>query len=202
MRKLTFPAVVFAFFALANFATAQQADAMLGFGTVMSPGASACGPTSSGGFTCPQRGGLYTNISADVIFKGRIGAGFDASWRSIGNYADLGQAYRPILFDFNAVYQPRLGKKVGADLFGGIGWQTTRFYSFQPTYSCYALGACYNSANHFLVDVGAGVRYYVWGHAFVRPEVHYYHILNNGDFFSSDNVIRVGASIGYTIGPE
>ena len=203
MRKLSFLVVVVSIlFALANFASAQQADAMLGFGTVMSPGAAACGSPSFNNFVCPERGGLYTNISADVIFKGRIGAGFDASWRSIGDFGGLGQAYRPILFDINAVYQPRLNKKVGADLFGGIGWQTTRFYSLQPTYSCYAFGACYNSANHFLVDVGAGVRYYVWGHAFLRPEVHYYHILNNTDFFSSGNVIRVGASIGYTIGPD
>jgi hypothetical protein len=37
---------------------------------------------------------------------------------------------------------------------------------------------------------------------FVRPEVRVFHILNNGDNFTSDNVFRVGASIGYTIGPE
>jgi hypothetical protein len=37
---------------------------------------------------------------------------------------------------------------------------------------------------------------------FLRPEVRYYHIVNNGDNFTSDNVFRVGASIGYTIGPE
>lgn len=202
LRKLSFLAAVFGVFLLANFATAQQADAMLGFGTVMSPGAAACGSPSFSNFVCPERGGLYTNIGGDVIFKGRIGAGFDASWRSIGDFGGLGQAYRPILFDINAVYQPRLNKKVGADLFGGIGWQTTRFYSFQLTSNCINFGACYTSSKHFLVDVGAGVRYYVWGHAFVRPEVHYYHILNNTDVFSSDNVIRVGASIGYTIGPD
>ena len=202
MRKLAFLATIVAFFMTVNLASAQQADAMLGFGTVLSPGAAACGASSSVNFTCPERGGLYTNISADVIFHKRMGFGFDAAWRTLGNYGGLGQAYRPILFDFNGVYQPKLGKKVGADLFGGIGWQSTRFYSYQPTYSCYAFGACYNSANHFLVDLGAGIRYYVWGHVFVRPEARYYHILNNGDFFSSGNVIRVGASIGYTIGPD
>ena len=58
------------------------------------------------------------------------------------------------------------------------------------------------AAFHFLVDAGAGIRYYVWGHVFVRPEVHYYHIMNNSDFFSSGNIFRVGASIGYTIGPD
>ena len=85
---------------------------------------------------------------------------------------------------------------------GGIGWQTTRFYGYQATTNCLVFGSCYTSNNHFLVDVGGGIRYYVWGHVFVRPEVHYYHILNNTDVFSNTNVFRVGASIGYTIGPD
>ena len=144
------------------------------------------------------------NIGADVIFHKRLGVGFDADWRaSQGSYGGTGgQPYRPLLFDFNGVYQPRLGKKAGLDLFGGIGWQSTRFYGYTPTSGCVYFGACYTSSNHFLVDLGAGVRYYPWGHFFVRPEVRYYHILNNTDVFSSGNVVRVGASIGYTIGPE
>jgi hypothetical protein len=52
------------------------------------------------------------------------------------------------------------------------------------------------------VDVGAGIRYYAYGHLFIRPEVHVYHILNNTDVFTNNNVVRVGASIGYTIGPD
>jgi hypothetical protein len=52
------------------------------------------------------------------------------------------------------------------------------------------------------VDLGAGLRYYVHGHIFVRPEVRYYKIFNNTVDFTSGNVIRVGASIGYTIGPD
>ena len=45
MRKLAFLATVFAFFVLPNLASAQQGDAMLGFGTLVSPGAGACGST-------------------------------------------------------------------------------------------------------------------------------------------------------------
>ncbi len=203
MRKLAFLVAVFACFLFTNVAFAQQGDAMIGFGTILSPGAAACGAVNFTNFVCPERGGLFTNISADVIFHRRMGIGFDAAWRSTqGNFGGLGQPYRPIIFDFNGVYQPRISKKVGADLFAGIGWQDTRFYGFQPTYSCEAFGACYSSANHFLVDLGGGLRYYVWNHFFVRPDVHYYHILNNTDFYTSGNVIRVGASIGYTIGPD
>jgi hypothetical protein len=203
LRKSAFAATVFAFFVFPNLASAQQADAMLGFGTVISPGAAQCGSPSFANFVCPERGGLYTNISADVIFHKRMGFGFDASWRaSQGNYGGLGIPYRPILFDFNGVYQPRLSKKAGVDLMAGIGWQSTRFYGYQPTSSCVYFGACYQSHNHFLVDLGAGLRYYVWGHVFVRPEARYYHVLNNTDFYSSGNIVRVGASIGYTIGPD
>jgi hypothetical protein len=203
LRKTALLAVMSGFFFLACFAQAQQADAMFGFGTVVSPGAAACGPTSSGNSICPERGGLYTNIGFDVILHKHIGFGFDAAWRSSqGLFPATGQPYRPILFDFNGVYQAKLSKKVGLDLMGGIGWQTTRFYGYLPTSNCVNFGSCYTSNNHFLVDVGGGLRYYVFGHVFLRPEAHFYHILNNSDVFTSGNVIRVGASIGYTIGPD
>ena len=205
LRKLAFLATVIAVFALANIAFAQQGDAMFGFGTLMSPGASPCAysPFSTGivPAVCPEKGGLYTNIGGDVIFHRRIGFAFDATWRtSQGNFAGIGQPYRPILFDFNGVYQPRLGKKAGLDLMGGIGWQTTRFYLPYCTngFTCNN----YVSSNHFLIDVGAGLRYYVWGHVFVRPEVRYYNVINNSDYYTSGNLVHVGASIGYTIGPD
>ena len=85
-------------------------------------------------------------------------------------------------------------------LFGGVGLQSTRFYLpfCTGTFSCNN----FTSSHHFLVDIGGGIRYYVWGHFFVRPDLHYYHIVNNTNDFSSNNVIRVGASIGYTIGPD
>src|SRR5580658_135498 len=207
LRKLAFLATVFTFLILPNLilpslASAQQGDAMFGFGTMLAPGANECGYNASSGNTnCPEKGGLYPNLGADVIFHKRFGIGFDATWRGgQGNFDGLGEPYRPILFDFNGVYQPRLGKKTGLDLMGGVGWQTTRFYGYQPTSSCVYFGACYNSSNHFLVDVGAGLRYYVWGHVFVRPEVRYFHVLNNSDVYTSGDILRVGASIGYTIG--
>jgi Outer membrane protein beta-barrel domain len=195
-------AVLCGFFLATSIAHAQQGDAMLGFGTVLSSGSTACSIVT-GSCTIPEKGGLYMNLGADVIFHKRLGLAFDANWRaSQGDYAGLGIPYRPLLFDFNGVYQPKISKKVGADLFAGIGWQSTRFYGYTPTSNCVYFGACYTSSNHFLIDVGAGIRYYVWGHVFVRPEIRAYHIVNNTADFSSNNIFRVGASIGYTIGPE
>ena len=130
MRKFAFLAAIFAFFALANLASAQQGDAYLGFGTVVSPSAPSCGTSNSGVYTCPEDGGLYVNLGADVIFHRRLGVAFDAAWKGgQGAYGGTGgQPFRPLLFDFNGVYQPRINKKVGGELVGGIGWQSTRFY--------------------------------------------------------------------------
>ena len=185
-----------------SFAQAQQFDAMFGFGTLMSSS------SSSASLTAPaaEKGGLYPSFSADVIMKHHIGFNGEVAWRASqaiypgnGVVGFQSQPYRPILFDFNAMYQPKLGKKVGADLMGGVGWQTTRFYVPFCTngFTCNP----FVTSNHFLVHVGGGIRYNVWGHFFIRPEIHYYHIMNNDDF-NSDNVFRAGASIGYTIGPE
>jgi hypothetical protein len=204
LRKLGILATVFAVLSFASLASAQQGDAYLGFGTLLSSGSCAPSTTSLNGILCPQKGGLYPNVGADVIFHKRFGAGFDIAWRGgQGQYGYTGgQPYRPILFSFNGVYQPRIGKKLGADLLGGIGWQSTRYYGYQETVSCEYFYACYTSSNHFQVNVGAGLRYYFFGHAFIRPEFRYYYINNNTADFTSSNVFRVGASIGYTIGPD
>src|SRR5258708_8547814 len=119
---------------LASFASAQQGDAMIGFGTLMSSGTTSCGQSSC---FVPEKGGLYTNISGDVVFKKRIGFNFEAAWKaSQGNYAGLGIPFRPILFDFNGLYQPQLSPKVSPHLLGVVRRQAPRFYGTQPTIHC------------------------------------------------------------------
>jgi len=209
LRKLALFAPVLAVLFFAQFASAQQADAMFGGGTLLSSAASSSQQLSG---NIAERGGTYLNVSADVVgFKKRIGFMWETSWRaSQGTYIPGQINYRPILTDFNALFQPRLSKKAGLDLFGGIGLASTRFY-YPFTTSCSYFSGCinYTSDHKFMQDLGAGIRYYVWHHVFVRPEIHYYHIDGNSNVntvnpggFSSNNVFRVGASIGYTIGPE
>jgi hypothetical protein len=200
LRKLAILASVCAFLFLAQFASAQQGDIMFGGGTLLSSSNSnsSAGPS--------ENGGTYLNIDGDVVgFKKRLGFNIGTSWRaSQGDYGSgTGITFRPILTDFNALYQPRLGKKFGLDLFGGIGIASSRFYVPQIV-SCNIGSGCinYTSSNHFMEDLGGGIRYYAWHHFFVRPEVHYYHIQSNTDQFNSNNAVRVGASIGYTIGAD
>jgi hypothetical protein len=204
LRKFALFAVIVTFSLLPSLASAQQGDAMIGFSTIMDPTSSSSSSCPIFSTTClgPEKGGLYATISGDVIFHKRLGFNIEANWRAKQglDLANGGQLYRPILFDFNGDYQPRISKKLGADLLGGIGWQTTRFYGYNYSSNCLVFGSCYTSNDHFLLHFGGGIRYYAFGGLFIRPEVHYYHVLNNTDVFTNTNILRVGASIGYTIG--
>ncbi|MGA9391506.1 MAG: hypothetical protein WBV69_13785 [Candidatus Sulfotelmatobacter sp.] len=201
MRKLALLTPVFALLFSCHFAAAQQGDIMFFGGTLLSSS-----PSTSQLFSgnIAEKGGTYLGVSGDIVgFKRRLGFNVETSWRaSQASYLGY-ETYRPILTDFNALFQPKLGKKVGLDLFGGIGIASTRFYVPYAT-SCSYFSGCinYTTSDHFLEDIGAGLRYYVWHHVFVRPEIHYYHIQGNTDVFSTDNVFRVGGSIGYTIGND
>ena len=197
MRKLAILAPVCAFLFFAQFASAQQGDIFLGGGTLLS--------SSNSNSTFPsEKGGLFINLGGDVVPFKHFGVNVETAWRATqGVYgSDTGLNYRPILTDFNALYQPRLGKKLGLDLMAGIGAADTRLYeqgASEPGV------ANYLSTDHFMEHLGGGIRYYVWRHVFVRPEVHYYHIQSNNSLsdngvFNSNNLVRVGASIGYTIG--
>jgi opacity protein-like surface antigen len=196
LRKLAFLAPVLAVLFFAQFASAQQGDVFIGGGSLLSSSA------SNGSFPS-ERGGLYLNLGGDVVFMKHVGVNIETAWRATqGVYASGIENYRPILTDFNLLYQPNLGKKIGLDLMAGIGAGDTRFYAPGPSTPGYAN---YVSTDHFMEHLGGGIRYYVWHHVFVRPEIHYYHIqsnsnINNNGAFNSDNVFRIGASVGYTIG--
>src|SRR6267154_4369171 len=200
LRK--FAAVVFAFFVLlVTLADAQQIDIAAGASTLMSP-------TSSSdlvSFRQPaEKNGTYINISADFVgLNRRLGLEVETSFRyHQAFYPYNGETYRPFLSALNVLYQPQVTKRIGLDLVGGVGIATTRFNGtnfgcISPTIGCIN----YLSSNHFMEDLGAGVRYYFWRRFFIGPEIHYYHIQNNREF-NSNNVFRAGASIGLTLGPR
>jgi hypothetical protein len=202
LRKLAIFTPLLFLLSLTPFASAQQLDFFIGGGTLLSSSPSSAALS----FQQPaEKGGTYLNLGGDVAgFKHRLGFNIETAWRaSQGPYAGENETYRPILTDFNALFQPKISKKIGLDLMGGIGVAATRFYVPAIVSCSYFEGGCinYTSSDHFMEHLGAGVRYYVWHHFFVRPEVHYYHIQNNIEF-NSDSVVRVGASIGYTIGND
>lgn len=185
----------------ASFASAQEQIDFLAGGATLKSFARV---SDSANFHPPaEQNGTYISLGGDFVGfkKRRLGLNFETAWRyhqaSYYGYEN----YRPILTDVNAFFQPRLNKKLGLDFMAGIGVASNRFNLLG---SCTIPGCTnYTSSNHFMEDVGVGVRYRFWHrlpHIFFRPEAHYYHIQNNIEF-NSDSVFRVGASIGYTSVP-
>lgn len=192
MRKLILMLVFCVLLLATGAAFGQGGDVAIGFGTVIAPSAS-----SASGSYSPQTmgGGLYPAFSVDFLVHHRLGLEGEIAWRGGQNLYQGYEPFRPILYNFNAIWAPRLGKKVGAELLAGIGAESIRFYGFE---SCSFVSCTdYVSSNHFSADFGGGLKYYVHGHIFVRPEARFYVIRNNYEF-SSAFATRVGASIGYS----
>ena len=186
---LTFACAALA--AFSNSAQAQKVDLAFGVSTLSAPSANLTGPSLTGG--------AYPGFSGDVLFWHHVGIGGEVYWRASqsDNYLGSGFNYRPLFYDFNAVYSPKLASHTYLELVGGIGALSTRFYTGTSCgpYNC----TNYQSSNHFDGDFGAGIKFYPKGGFFVRPEARVYLINNNTDY-SSWYVTRFGASIGYTFG--
>ncbi len=186
---LTFACAALA--AFSNFAQAQKVDLAFGVSTLTAPSANSTGPSLTGG--------AYPGFSGDVIFWHHLGIGSEVYWRASqsDNYLGSGFNYRPLFYDFNAVYSPKLASHTYLELVGGIGALSTRFYTGNSCgpYSC----SNYQSSDHFMGDFGAGIKFYPKGGFFIRPEARLYLINNNVDY-SSSYATRFGASIGYTFG--
>src|SRR5947209_19843734 len=137
-------------------AQAQEFDAAFGVGTLTAPSAS-----SASGNYAPQSlsGGAYPSFSGDFLFRGRLGVQGEVAWRASRAIYGGFQPFRPIFWDFNGIYAPKLGKFAAAGLMAGIGVASSRAY--QGFASC-GFTACtdYSSTNHFMCHVGGGLRLY------------------------------------------
>jgi len=199
LRTFRSAALVCTLFILAGISAAQiqEVDIAVGGGTTFS-----ARPTSaSEAFQPPaQRGGLYPSVSAQVTRGDNFGLNAEFDFRYKEATYNGFQRYRPTQYDVNLVYAPDVNKKTKVDIMAGVGGQTTIFYN--TFNSCNAnAGACtvHFNSTHFALHVGFDVRRYIWRNYFIRPEVHYFRIIDNSEFHS-DNLIRVGATIGYSWG--
>ena len=184
--------------AASNFAQAQKLDLAFGVSNVDAPGASNANGVDHQPVSLT--GGAYPGFSGDVLFFHNLGVGGEIFWKAgQRNYGgDPTLPFRPIFYDFNAVYSPKLASHAYLELVAGIGAQSTRFYCstcFNPF-----TGTNYASSNHFMGDFGGGIKLYpTQGGFFVRPEARVY-LVNNNLEFSSARATRYGISIGYTFG--
>ncbi|MFI5113931.1 MAG: hypothetical protein ACHP7J_02220 [Terriglobales bacterium] len=189
--------VLFAFaamFAFSSAAQAQRIDFAFGASTIDAPGASAADSSHS---PVSLTGGAYPGFSANFLLFHNLGFGGEIYWKaSQGNYPAIPPSpFRPIFYDFDAVYSPKLASHTYLELVAGVGAQSTRFYC--STCVNPFTGTNYQSFNHFMGDFGGGIKFYPKGGFFVRPEARLY-LVNNNQEFSSPRVARYGLSIGYT----
>jgi hypothetical protein len=184
--------------AFSNFAQAQKIDIAFGVSTPLAPGANSC----SGDCQINQSltGGAYPGFSGDVLFWHNLGIGADVNWRAsqgAGNYFnELGVNYRPVFYNFNVVYSPKLASHIYLELVGGVGAMSTHLYQCN---SCGLTGGSSEvaSSTHFDGDFGAGLKLYLMKGLFIRPEARVY-LINNNTNFAGSYATRVGGSIGYT----
>jgi hypothetical protein len=191
--------------AFSNLAQAQKIDVGFGVSTVLAPSASSC----SGNCQIPQGlgGGAYPGFNGDVLFWHNLGVGAEVFWRGSqggGAYAaEQDATYRPIFYNFNGVYSPKIAHRVYGELVAGVGVMSTRLYQCETGSGtgCGIAGGntAVAASHHFDADFGGGIKFYVLHGLFVRPEARFYWI-NNDTNFSGSYATRVGASIGYTFG--
>ena len=195
LKNITLIATLFVFCFVVRTACAQQIDVAFGVSTLKS-GAS----TTTGGLLFPSlSGGTYPDFSADFLLRHDFGVEGGLAWRGSQSLYGGYEPFRPVFWDFNAIWAPKISKNFQAEVLGGIGGENLRFYN--GAYNCSFVTGCttYTSSNHFTGDFGGGLRAYVWKDVFIRPEARVYLIHNNVEF-SSNYAVRYGVSLGYSFG--
>jgi hypothetical protein len=165
----------------------------------------------------PSLNGFMLGFGGRVMFWKHFGVGASVSLQpSQQTYANLqpaipsiGQASvnlndRVIFYDFDGIYQPVGGKRAALQIEGGVGGANMRFYEAQSSSST-VLGSSNTSqyaqsVNHFQVHVGAGVRVYLTGNLFIRPQFDFRYVPNFDQQFGRNWVTEETVWVGYSFG--
>lgn len=154
-------------------------------------------------YTTPRITGLFADIGAGLMLTPHYGFGGEYSWRtSEGPYAGL--TYRPVLYDFNAIWDPAGStRKLVPEFQAGLGGAAIRFYSSSTTcdqfVGCSTSNVALESADHFQLHFSGALRYYVTPHFFLRPAVDAHWVKNLTQFGSNwmpEYTLGAGFSFG------
>ena len=162
-------------------------------------------------FACvpgPTMGGVFGVFGGDFMFKPHLGFNGEYAFRfAQAQYLlDAGLKYRPGFYDFNAVWEPTAGadKRAVPVIEGGIGGARIALYQVVQcsvtSINCTQSFAAGINANHFQIHGAAGVKLYVKGNIFVKPQFDIHYVTHLTDQFGRDWVPEVTGSIGYTFG--
>jgi hypothetical protein len=153
----------------------------------------------------PTIGGVFGVFGADFMLRPKFGINGEYAFRfAQADYLPLaGLKYRPGFYDFNAVYQPLSGKRVVPVVEGGIGGARIALY-FTQSASVTGINSTvtqfFASANHFQVHGAFGVKLYVKGNMFIKPQFDIHYVPHLTDQFGSDWVPQYTVAVGYTFG--
>jgi len=217
LSKLTFRTILLlliVFLGNLKYASAQGFSAYFGLGSANdSPGTSVGCPAKQlfddfTGFceAAPSIGGVFGVFGADFMVTPHLGVNGEYSFRfTRADYLpDAGLKYRSGFYDFNAVYHPlSVGRRIVPELQGGIGGAKVSLYVSQTatvTGISSTVNQFFASANHFQLHGAAGVKLYVKGNLFLKPQfdVHWVHNLNQQ--FGRNFVPEYTVAIGYSFG--
>jgi len=158
--------------------------------------------------TGPTMGGAFGVFGADFMIKPHFGVNGEYAFRfaQAPYLPDVGLNMRPSFFDFNAVWEPKNGSdaRIVPVLEGGIGDARVSLYITQQCMltgiNCTTSYAAGINANHFQIHAAAGVKVYVKGGIFIKPQFDFHYVPNLTQQFGHDYVPQVTVSLGYTFG--
>jgi hypothetical protein len=156
----------------------------------------------------PTMGGVFGVFGADFMFRPHFGVNGEYSFRfaQAPYLPDAGLNMRPGFYDFNAVWEPISGsdKRIVPVLEGGVGGARVALYVTQQCtitgINCTSSSPAGINANHFQVHAAAGVKLYVKGNLFIKPQFDFHYVTNFTDQFGRNWVPQYTVSVGYTFG--
>jgi hypothetical protein len=197
-------------------AHAQRVSAYFGLGSAKD----RAGTTSNGTNTCPTGqlfdglicepgptiGGLFGTFGVDVRFKRHLGINAEYAFHFKQEpFLPLDSLnMRPAFYDVNVMWMRVAGNRIAPLLEGGAGGARLGLRSTSTTpitgitnLSSFPAGS---RPNHAQLHFGAGLKFYVKGNIFVKPQFDLHYVFNFTDQFGRNLVPQYSGSVGYTFG--
>jgi hypothetical protein len=190
----------------AAIAAAQSSvDAYFGGGYATGKSSGATVDTFGDGtlYSTPRLNNPFLTLGGSVMLKPHLGVGAQFSFQP-GKSDYAGLQTRPLFYDFNAIYRPvNTSGRVVPEFQAGMGGVNVRFYYSESACSvftgCSSSSSFVESANHFQLHLGGGVRFYATQHVFVRPQFDLRWV-NDFQQYGSNWVPQYSVAVGYQFG--
>ena len=199
-----------------NGAHAQRVSAYFGLGSAKDRAGTTSNSTNAcqtgqlfDGLICepgPTIGGLFGVFGLDVRFKRHLGinAEYTFHFKQVPFLPDDSLNMRPAFYDVNVMWMRVAGKRIAPLLEGGGGGARLGLRSTSTTpitgitnTSSFPAGS---RPNHAQLHFGAGLKFYVRGNIFIKPQFDLHYVFNFTDQFGRNLVPQYTGSVGYTFG--